>query len=364
MKHRRVQVGRLPKMESEIHRPNVSVVITCHNYGHYLRQSVRSALDQESVSVDVVVVDDASTDDSLQVARGLAAEDSRIRVVELEKNKGPAGAFNSGLELCAGEYVVRLDADDLLTPGSLARSTNLLMSMPSVGLVYGHPIHFSSSQPPARFRNQVRSWTIWSGDVWLQMRCRRAVNCITSPEAVIRRTVIEQVGGMRNLAHTHDFEWWMRLSAVSDVGHINGVDQAYHRVHSGSFSRAFDVRKDLTERKGAFDALFAGLPDTPRSALERQWYFLALRRLSMEALSEAVRMHDHGSGGSQLESDLVDFAVATSTDAKRSSLWRALNRRRRFGSRLVRRSGLGLTSRVHRWLISKAIGVRWGRTGV
>src|SRR4051794_23080155 len=69
--------------------PTVSVVVPCFNYARYLPQSVQSALDQADVAIDVIVVDDRSTDDSLAVANALAEGDPRVQVVAHEVNQGP-----------------------------------------------------------------------------------------------------------------------------------------------------------------------------------------------------------------------------------------------------------------------------------
>ncbi|WP_250280018.1 glycosyltransferase, partial [Frankia sp. Cppng1_Ct_nod] len=112
--------------------------------------SVGSALDQPGVATDVVIVDDASDDDSASVAVSLAAADSRVGVLTRRANGGPVAAFNDGLAKAQGEYLVRLDADDLLTPGSLARSLALLEANPWVGMAYGRPLHFDGdSELPA-----------------------------------------------------------------------------------------------------------------------------------------------------------------------------------------------------------------------
>jgi glycosyltransferase involved in cell wall biosynthesis len=124
-------------------RPTVTVVIPCYNYARYLRESVSSALGQSEVDVDVVIVDDASTDDSQAVAQELAQRDPRVTVLAHHRNLGPVQTFNAGLARASGEFVARLDADDLLTNGSLGRAAAVMTRHPEVGLVYGHPIHFA-----------------------------------------------------------------------------------------------------------------------------------------------------------------------------------------------------------------------------
>lgn len=265
----------------------VSVVVPCYNYGRFLAEAVGSALDQAGVQVDVVVVDDASTDDSRAVAARLAAGDSRVTVVAHTVNRGPVDTFNDGLARATGEFLVRLDADDLLTPGSLARAVAVARSYPSVGLVYGHPLHFTEEPPPARGR--ARAWTVWPGRQWLRDRCVDGCNVITSPEVLMRASVVAQVGGQRPLAHTHDMEMWLRLAAFADVAYVAGADQAWHRDHAASLSaREVDDATDFRERVAAFDELAAGvaadLPEMPglRAAAHRALVRQALRACRYE----------------------------------------------------------------------------------
>ncbi|WP_187365130.1 glycosyltransferase family 2 protein [Cellulosimicrobium cellulans] len=235
----------------------VTVVVPCHDYARYLPAAVHSVLDQGGVRVDVVVVDDASTDDSLAVARRLADRDPRVAVLAHARNRGPVETFNDGLARATGEFLVRLDADDLLTPGSLARSVAVARAYPSVGLVYGHPVHFTGEPPAARTR--VRRWTVWPGRRWLADRCADGYNVITSPEVLMRASVVAAVGGQRPLAHAHDMEMWLRLAARSDVAHVGGADQAWHREHAASLSaRQVDDATDFRERVAAFAELAAG----------------------------------------------------------------------------------------------------------
>ena len=94
--------------------PRVSVVIPCYNYGRYLPAAVASALDQQGLDVDVLVVDDASPDGSHLVAQELAASDPRVDVLVHENNAGHIQTYNDGLARAEGDYVVLLSADDLL----------------------------------------------------------------------------------------------------------------------------------------------------------------------------------------------------------------------------------------------------------
>ena len=102
----------------------VSVVIPCYNYGHYLDDAIKGALDdQEGIDVRVLIIDDASPDGSADIARQIAARYPRVEVAAHASNKGHIATYNEGmLEWADGDYTVLISADDRLTAGSLRRA--------------------------------------------------------------------------------------------------------------------------------------------------------------------------------------------------------------------------------------------------
>ncbi|MFS0866260.1 glycosyltransferase family 2 protein [Microbacterium sp. 179-B 1A2 NHS] len=341
-------------------RPFVSVVIPCYNYEDYVAGAVESALSQGGVDVEVIVVDDRSTDGSATVVGAIADQDDRVRLIRHTENRGAVDTFNHGLARVRGEYLVRLDADDLLTPGSLRRSTALAEAHPSVGLVYGHPLHFTGTELP-RPRLRARTWTVWPGSTWLEDRCRTGVNVITSPEVLMRRSVVDEVGGQRDLAHTHDMEMWLRIACVSDVGYVAGADQAWHREHARSLSQSLDPRfGDLEDRRDAFATLFAWsadrVPATPALRI------LAARALADEALRAIVHMSDRGRSDADLVRRYRAFAEETDPGGRTLPHAAAASLALRRGSRRpapwqTARAGLRRIDRDLQY-------ARWHRTGV
>jgi hypothetical protein len=341
----------------------VSVVVPAYNYGRFLDDCVRSVLDQEGVDVDVLIIDDASSDDTAARATSLAARDPRVRVVLHATNRGHIATFNEGLFAVSGEYVVLLDADDMLPPGSLARAASLLEVNPGVGFVYGRPQTFED-RPPRSSNDQVQGWSIWEGHDWLRQRCQSGANPIATPEVVMRTSVMRDTGGMKaDLPHTGDFELWMQLAARAGVGRVNGPPQGYYRIHPDSMQRTIyaGVLVDLQARRAAFDRLFEGPAGALRDAAEL--HDVARRRLASQALDRACRAYDRGRQDAPVD-ELVAFALETWPDARELPRWRALERRRALGPRgarvmppfvagaLVRRAGEELRKR------------RWERTGV
>jgi GT2 family glycosyltransferase len=114
--------------------PLVSVIIPCYNQGHFLGAAIESCLRQTLRDIEVLVVDDGSTDGTEFVARAAADRDARVKVTS-GPNAGLGAARNRGLAQAQGQYVNFLDADDLLLPTKLERQLDILESSPDVGLV-------------------------------------------------------------------------------------------------------------------------------------------------------------------------------------------------------------------------------------
>ena len=206
----------------------VDIVIPCYNYARYLRGCVHSVLAQSGVEVRVLVIDDASSDDTAQVGQELATSNSRVEFRRHEVNKGHIATYNEGLmDWSTAEYTVLLSADDMLVPGSLSRAVGIMDADKNIGMVYGRAIHFHQETELPRIGTRKYAYTRFLGAEWLEGRCRAGHNVITSPEVVVRGSVQRAVGGYRpELPHVADFEMWLRIAAVSNIAYVRGVPQA------------------------------------------------------------------------------------------------------------------------------------------
>lgn len=353
---------RVRSQELGCERPTVTVVISCFNYARYLRQAVHSAINQEGVDVDVIIVDDASTDDTLDVAQGLSSENSGIRVLAHAHNQGAVKTFNHGAKAATGEFLVRLDADDLLTPGSLQRSVAVARAYPSVGLVYGHPLHFSGEVLPTP-RSKATAWTIWPGSEWLRDRCRNGRCVITSPEVLMRRSVLGQIGYQAPLRHTHDMELWLRIAAFTDVAYVHGADQAWHREHPNSLSATeVDGKLDLRGRFEALDVLFNGVAGQREGS--KELFRIGRSTLVNEALYTAGLELDRGLPDPDLFEYYLAFAKDISPDVQSSALWHSLRRRAENPAGNDRLGILPLLRRFQGRIRSRLSWQRWHRNGV
>jgi glycosyltransferase involved in cell wall biosynthesis len=115
----------------------IDVIVPCYRYGRFLRQCVESVLAQGQ-PVRVLVIDDASPDDSAEIAAELAARDPRVALTRHRANKGHIATYNEGIEWAASPYVLLLSADDYLLPGALTRAVRVMEMHSEVGLVFGN----------------------------------------------------------------------------------------------------------------------------------------------------------------------------------------------------------------------------------
>jgi glycosyltransferase involved in cell wall biosynthesis len=312
---------------------SVGVVVPCYKYGHFLEDAVSSVLDdQPGVDVRVLIIDDASPDESGEVARKIAARDPRVDVILHGTNQGHIATYNEGLlEWCDADYSVLMSADDLLTPGALRRATDLLDAHPHVGFVYGRAVWFWEGKPIPAARTRVRGWSVWSGQWWLERRLRQTENCITAPEVVVRTSVQQRVGGYDpRLPHSGDQEMWMRLAADADVGFVRGVDQAYYRVHSVNMRSSYDPLGDMLQKRLAFDVAL----DRCRAKLadERGLADRVHRNLSRQALRIVVDAYDRGITSEIPVDELVAFARDCWPHADSFAIYRAIHLRRLVGA--------------------------------
>jgi succinoglycan biosynthesis protein ExoO len=102
-------------------KPLISVIVANYNCESYLRESLASALNQSIKNIEIILVDDNSTDKGLEIALELSSKDERLKVISLKDNLGPSGARNKALEIAQGEWIAIMDSDDMMHPHRLKK---------------------------------------------------------------------------------------------------------------------------------------------------------------------------------------------------------------------------------------------------
>ncbi len=224
----------------------VSVVIPCRDCERYLGAAIESVLEQTWPSHEVIVVDDGSTDRSVEVARGFG---DAIRLLS-QRTAGAGAARNAGLELARGRFFAFLDADDLWPPDSLAARMQAFARDPGSELVAGMAVHFMSPDLDPSSRRLVR---LPEGPSFARL----------PGTMVIRREPFERVGGFpTGLVAGEAMDWVMRADEAGVRS--SAVDRVVlrRRLHLGNIGRTSPCRQSdyLRVVKAALDRRRAG-PD-------------------------------------------------------------------------------------------------------
>lgn len=133
-----MKIAYLAPLVYTIHiMPKVSVLIPAYNRELYLPDAIRSVQEQTYQDWELIIINDASTDNTGTIADTFAVEDSRIRVIHHEENKLRSGALNSGIDAATGEYICFLDSDDIYLPDKLERQVTFLEDNQGVDGTYG-----------------------------------------------------------------------------------------------------------------------------------------------------------------------------------------------------------------------------------
>lgn len=206
-------------------QPLVTVYITNHNYARYLRQSIESVLSQKFTDFELIIIDDGSTDGSLDI---IARHEGhpQVRVVSQE-NRGLTVANNIALRMARGRYVVRLDADDYFDDNALLVMSNYLEKHPEVGLVFPdyYTVDASGDIIALQRRHDFQS------DVTLYDQPAHGAG------TMIRRSCLLALGGYDERFSRQDgYELWLRFIQQYRVANIN-LPLFYYRHHAASLTR-------------------------------------------------------------------------------------------------------------------------------
>jgi glycosyltransferase involved in cell wall biosynthesis len=210
---------------------SVSLVIATYNHARFLGAAIDSAVAQTLEGVEVVVVDDGSTDDTEAV---LARYGGRLRVIR-QPNRGLAAARNAGLAAASGTYVSFLDADDVLLPTKLAEQAAILDRAPTVGWTYCDVL-IETTAAGAEMRASERfGYGARMLEGWLFPELIHG-NFIPAIAPLVRRTVLDAAGGFdERLTALEDWDLWLRLSLIAEARYSPAVLVRY-RVHPGGMS--------------------------------------------------------------------------------------------------------------------------------
>jgi GT2 family glycosyltransferase len=239
--------------------PSIDVAIPCYNYAHFLPECVRSVLSQDVDGLRVIVIDNASTDDSVRVATELAGQDPRVEVVCHERNLGPHASFNEAIDRAEADYFMILCADDILTTDTLLHGINMMEQFPRVSCVLGTFMEPWVGAVLPDLMRQPSGGEIMEGTAFIEKCCAVAGLNVPAHAMLVRTSVQKRVGHYRPaLPLMDDLEIAMRLASKGLVAQLRGP-LVIQRMHTSNLSQHFwdDRLNDLSEREAVFNSFFS-----------------------------------------------------------------------------------------------------------
>lgn len=245
-----------------VDQPLVSVILPVYNAEKHVAEAVQSILDQTYKNFELILIDDCSTDKSFETLQSF--KDPRIKLHRNEKNQKLIYTLNKAIQLSSGEYIARMDADDISLPTRLQQQVEYLQKFKDVA-VLGSQIQFidengvKKGKPLICVTDSARiKWRFHFG------------NCMNHPTVMFRKSIVDRSDFYDpEYVHAEDYELWLRLSRKYAFDNLPQVLLKY-RVHSGSVSyqhsekqvestcRALAVHlKQLYKREYSLDVLKA-----------------------------------------------------------------------------------------------------------
>ena len=231
----------------------VSVIIPTYNMASYLPFALLSAIDDTSVTREIIVVDDGSTDETMSTIEPYLGQ---IRYIRRDGSAGPSVARNAAIEVAGGEYIRLLDADDILVRGSLRVQAEALDRQPQAAMVWGqarvidqHGVICGErlSTPPS----DTELVSSESAFRWLLTR-----NQICTSAVMVRRSSLASAGLFDPRSEPgEDWAMWLSLTNESDVAYASSP-VVYYRNHPDSITAHYTVAKKQTSHTYALGRLF------------------------------------------------------------------------------------------------------------
>jgi glycosyltransferase involved in cell wall biosynthesis len=239
-------------------RPLLSITILNYNYAHYLSTCLDSILSQDFKDFEIILINDTSTDNSLNVIKPYL-EDTRIRLIDHEVNKGFVASLIEGSEASRGKYITVISADDwILDLSAFRKQIAILEQDADIAFVYSSYGHFETPDKcDFVWRASDRDYVLDGLDAFR--------NLIVNPfllhsGTIIRKTAYHTIGGYETTySHLVDTRMWLSLCHVGKVAYISDTLYAYRRHGSNMSKNPQSFRRHLEEALQTIDWSFGKL---------------------------------------------------------------------------------------------------------
>ncbi len=220
--------------------PRVTVILPVYNGERFLAQSLASVLQQEFDDFECIAINDGSRDGSAAMLNQYARRDDRIAILTHAKNQGIVAALNAGLARARGEYIARIDADDIAAPARLTRQVERLNRDPRLALIGSWAeVIDAEGRTVRRVRLPTRDETIRA--------CMLLGNQFIHSTVMFRRRIIDAVGPYRNrFPHAEDYDLWLRILERFPAANIPAYLTRWRRTAGGVSQAHPRAQRDAT----------------------------------------------------------------------------------------------------------------------
>jgi len=230
-------------------KPAVSVLMPAHNEEKYLKQAVNSVLNQTFSDLELIIINDASTDNTAQLAESLKKQDKRIKIIHHKKNKYRSGALNSGLKKASGRYICFLDGDDVYLPDKLEKQFNFLEKNQNIDMVYSNFEKLTEqgkikSEEAITFNEEPRqilqkaATTIGNEPIppYKILGSNDHNRIIPGCSIMIRKKVFKKIRLDENLITAQDYDLWFQIIGQGFKLAKLPINSYRYRYHQGQIS--------------------------------------------------------------------------------------------------------------------------------
>jgi len=196
-----------------MNRPLVTVAIPSYNHAKYISQTIQSILDQTFQDFEILIIDDASSDNTLEVVKSFC--DSRIKLTILKKNSGVCKTSNLCIANALGEYIAIIASDDMMEKTKLEKQVSFLQNNPKYSAVFSgmEVIDENGIKQKKKTKKYTKIFEKENRDrfEWLRFFFSNG-NCIAAPSMLAKTSALKEVGGFNSsLTQAHDFDLWVKL---------------------------------------------------------------------------------------------------------------------------------------------------------
>ncbi len=226
--------------------PLVSVICLCFNHARYVREALGSILVQTYPNLEVIVVDDASSDRSVEQIKEALRSHPQIKFLQLKKSVGNCSAFNRGLAQSTGEFIIDLAADDILLPERIATQVRFFQRLdPTYGVIFSDAIYIGDdgNELGGHFHGpnqRVNLSVVPTGDIYKEVL---GMYFIPTPTMMISRRVLEDLDGYDEELAYEDFDFWVRSSRKYKYQYQDKILTKIRKTH-GSMSQIQNLQAE------------------------------------------------------------------------------------------------------------------------